>query len=201
MYLQVREEGLPSLTSSLKSLSVQPVSSSSTAIQLMSDGGLTHGNVGGVTLAQICDHLLLQIPGLREHGPGRTTVAYLMVPPRQKTHAALRYKGVVKARVPAKRNDFREHHVDSHYLLTRVAYRGEFAMHFKDECSILSCDHMNKLKVGTLTVSRYQQVTKFFPNDDQPNYPDHDFRNPGYKLITSGYMILTDYTEEDSKQV
>lgn len=84
MYLQVREEGLPSLTSSLKSLSVQPVSSSSTAIQLMSDGGLTHGNVSGVTLAQIRDHLLLQIPGLREHGPGRTIVAYLMVPPHRK---------------------------------------------------------------------------------------------------------------------
>ena len=50
------------------------------------------GNVGGVTLAQIRDHLPLQIPGLREHGLGRTTVAYLMVPPQQKTHAALRYK-------------------------------------------------------------------------------------------------------------
>jgi len=74
-------------------------------------------------------------------------------------------------------------------------------MHFKDECLILSCDDMNKLKVSTLAVSRYHQVTKFFPNDDQPNYPDHDFPIPGYKLITSGYMILTDYTEEDSKQV
>lgn len=80
----------------------------------------------------------------------------------------MRYKGVVKARVPAKRNDFREHHVDSHYLFTRVAYRREFARHFKDECLILSFDHTNKLKVGTLAVSRYQQVTKFFPNDDQP---------------------------------
>lgn len=29
----------------------------------------------------------------------------------------------------------------------------------------------------------------------------HDFPIPGYKLITSGHMILTDYTEEDSKQV
>ena len=113
----------------------------------------------------------------------------------------MRYKSLVKARVPAKRNDFREHHVDSHYLFARAAYRREFAMHFKDECMILSCDDMNKLKVGTLAVSRYHQVTKFFPTDDQPNYADHDFPIPGYKLITSGYMILTDFREKDSDHV
>lgn len=68
-------------------------------------------------------------------------------------------------------------------------------MHFKDECMILSCDN---IKVGTLAVSRYHQITKFFPNDDQPNYPDHDFPNSGCKLIPSGYKILTDFREEDS---
>ena len=64
------------------------------------------GNVCGVTLAQVRDHLLREIPGLKEDGLGLTTVAYLMVPPRQITFAAQRYKGLVKARVPAKRNDF-----------------------------------------------------------------------------------------------
>ena len=56
------------------------------------------GNVSGVTHAQICDHLLQQISGLKERGLGRTTVAYLMVPSRQKTLAAERYKSLVKAR-------------------------------------------------------------------------------------------------------
>ena len=54
------------------------------------------GNVSGVTLAQIRDYLLQQIPGLKEHGLGHSTVAYLMVPPQQKTLAAERYKSLIK---------------------------------------------------------------------------------------------------------
>ena len=52
-------------------------------------------------------------------------------------------------------------------------------------------DDMNKVKVGTLAVSRYHQLERYFPTDDVPNYPDHDFPVPGYHLIPSGYMRLT----------
>ena len=91
--------------------------------------------------------------------------------------------------------------MDSHCLLARVAYQREFATHFKDECMILSCDDMNKVNVGTLAVSRYHQLEKFFPKDDQPHYPDHDFPIPGYKRIPSCYMIPTDENGRDSKLV
>lgn len=49
---------------------------------------------------------------------------------------------------------------------------------------------MNKIKVGALAVSRYHQIQRFFPVDDAPNVPDHDFPVPGYLLIPSGYMRL-----------
>ena len=49
---------------------------------------------------------------------------------------------------------------------------------------------MNKVKVGALAVSRYHQIERFFPVDDSPNVPDHDFPVPGYLLIPSGYMRL-----------
>ena len=39
---------------------------------------------------------------------------------------------------------------------------------------------MNKLKVGPLAVSRYHQISRFFPTEDTPNVPDHEFPNPGY---------------------
>lgn len=110
-----------------------------------------------------------------------------MAPPRRGTTAATRYKTLVSARVPAKCNQYRENHEDQHYLFARVAYRREFTMKFREEAS---CDDMNKVKVGPLAVSRYHQIYRYFHQDDQPNYPDHDFPLPRYLLIPSGYMEL-----------
>ena len=50
---------------------------------------------------------------------------------------------------------------------------------------------MNKINVGTLAVSRYHQIRRLFLVDDSPNYDDHDFPTPGYKIETSGYLRLT----------
>ena len=61
---------------------------------------------------------------------------------------------------------------------------------FSSECAIFSCDDMNKVKVGALAVSRYHQIERFYPTEDAPNVPDHDFPVPRYLLIPSGYMRL-----------
>ena len=63
------------------------------------------GNSMGVTLAELHKHLLCSVPGLRESGLSRTTVHRLLVAPRQKVQNAKRFKGVIKPRVPRKRND------------------------------------------------------------------------------------------------
>ena len=61
---------------------------------------------------------------------------------------------------------------------------------FDNECAIFSCDDMNRIKVGALAVSRYHQIQRFFPVDDAPNIPDHDFPIPGYLIIPSRYTRM-----------
>ena len=54
-----------------------------------------------------------------------------------------------------------------------------------------SCDDMNKIKMGPATaVSHYHQQFRFFLQEDSPNFADHDFPNPGYLIICSGYQML-----------
>ena len=144
----------------------------------------------GVSLREIREHLLSTVPGLRGRGISTSSVARLIQPPRRGTIASSRYKGLVAARVPGKRNQYREFHKDQHYLFSQVAYRREFSVMFENECAVFSGDDMNKVKVGALAVSRYHQIQLFFPVEDAPNVPDHDFPIPGYLLIPSGYMRL-----------
>ena len=61
---------------------------------------------------------------------------------------------------------------------------------FSDSIGILSMDDMAKIKVGPPAVSRYHQLKRTFPTNDQPNFSDHDFPIPGYVLSLSGYMFL-----------
>ena len=69
--------------------------------------------------------------------------------------------------------------------------RREFAERYKDEMITVSCDGMNKLNVGGgMMVSRYHQINRIFMIDDSPDYEDHDFNLPGYKVCISGYMSL-----------
>ena len=49
---------------------------------------------------------------------------------------------------------------------------------------------IDDIKVGALAVSRYHQIQHYFPTEDAPNVPDHDFPIPGYDIIPSGYMRL-----------
>ena len=67
---------------------------------------------------------------------------------------------------------------------------------FDNECAIFSCDDMNRIKVGALAVSRHRQIQRFFPVDDAPNVPDHDFPIPGCLIIPSGYMRLLSKANE-----
>lgn len=77
----------------------------------------------GVTLDEIRNHLLKAVPGLKEVGISKHTIARLMEPPRKGTIAASRYKSLIKARVPGKKNAYHEDHIDQHYLFAGVAYQ------------------------------------------------------------------------------
>lgn len=148
------------------------------------------GNSMGVTLSDIRSHLLEQFPALKERGISRTVIHQLMVAPRKGTRNALRYTGLVQAKVPGKDNSQRKAHLDGHYAFAQANYVGELCQKFRDECVSISCDDMNKLHVGTLAVSRYHQLSHFFPLSDRPCYPDHDFPSRNSKIIPCGYMLL-----------
>ena len=114
-----------------------------------------------------------------------------MAPPRKNSSRSCRYKGLVDAKVPAKRNCYREDSANQHFLFARVAYREEFVAKFKEECCMYSCDDMNKIKTDSvIAVSRYHQQFRFFLREYSPNFGDHDFLNPGYLTICSGYQML-----------
>ena len=145
-------------------------------------------NSMGVSLADIQSHILTKLPSL--HSISRTTVHQLMVAPRKGTRNAQRYHGLVKSRVPGKDNSIRKSHSDAHFAFAGVKYVKKFCQEFSDEGVQLFCNDMNKVNVGVLAVYRYHQIGRFFPQDDAPSYPDHDFSFRNSKLIPSGYMVL-----------
>ena len=75
------------------------------------------------------------------------------------------HKGLVDARVPGKRNQYREGSKNQHFLFARVAYREEFVSQFRE---MNSCDDMNKIRMGP-----------------QEQYPD-TIRSHGFSMV----MIL-----------
>jgi len=85
------------------------------------------GFVGtGVSLADIQNHIMREIPALKERGISRDCIHMLMKPPRRNSTRACRYKELVDARVPGKKNSYREGSANQHFLYSRVAYREEF---------------------------------------------------------------------------
>ena len=154
----------------------------------------------GVSLQEIKEHLEEQIPELKEHGTSRNTIHCLFVAPLQNTHASARYRGLIQARVPHKKNSYRENSENQHFLFSRVAYREELVTKFKDCAQFLSVDDMNKIHVGTPAVSRFHQLRRFFLNNEGPNYADHDFPLHGHLLIPSGYMLLEWGKPEEQKE-
>ncbi|KAJ8029124.1 hypothetical protein HOLleu_28451 [Holothuria leucospilota] len=150
----------------------------------------------GVSLKQIQKHVKENLP---EVGIVHTsTLLRLTVPPNRRQSSAKRYSRSVEAKVPAKKNCVRKQNTDSHYLASRVKYRVEFAMQNEQFFSVMSCDTMNKINVGTLAVSRYHQHQRLFPLDDGPNYLDHDFpAGAGYKITPVGHMLLQRKSDEN----
>lgn len=78
----------------------------------------TTGNLMGVSLADIRDHVQEKIPELKKCGISRSTIHHLLCPPRKITVSSNRYKGLVDARVPGKSNTIRTAHVDGHFCFS-----------------------------------------------------------------------------------
>ena len=145
----------------------------------------------GVTLKQVQDHLLDNVEGLKLKGININTVHRLMVPPNKKHRSSKLFKSLIQARVPGKSNKLIAHqHSDFHFTAAQVNYICEMFTYFDDETLLYSGDDKNKINVGTLAVSRYHQISAFFPAEDKPDYADHDFPYRNSKITPSGYIRL-----------
>ena len=83
----------------------------------------------GVTVEEIREHLLQEVPGLKEHGISVTSTRRLFQAPNKGNSASSRYQGLVDARVRTKSNQYREFHQDSPYLFVEIS-KGVSLAHF-----------------------------------------------------------------------
>ena len=143
----------------------------------------------GVSLVQIRSHLRIKFPDL---SISKSTIHRLLVAPNAHRRSARLYRGIVNLRIPSKKNTATAcDAADLHYTMAQVGYANELFELFHDEAVRISADDKNKINVGTLAVSRYFQIRKYFPSDDTPNYTDHDFPLPDAKIVPSGYLLCT----------
>ncbi|XP_022111577.1 uncharacterized protein LOC110990782 [Acanthaster planci] len=123
------------------------------------------------------------------------TVARMMMPPNQGRKSSTVYRQTFDARVMPAINKKNVGNEDDHFYTARANYVLEFASMVGAE--VLAMDNKDKIKVGrtTLAVDRRTRNKRLFPQDDRPNYYDHDFPTPKYLLTPCGYLRLT--TAED----
>ena len=70
-----------------------------------------------------------------------------------------------------KKNLKHKDNIGAHYMLSRIKMRKELIAYVRDECTVVSTDLMNKIRYGTMAVSRYHQICKIFLSDDASKYP------------------------------
>ena len=140
----------------------------------------------GVSLRDIVQHVKKTL-GITVN---KDTIHNLMHPPRRKTKASKRYKCLIHARVPPKRNSKeKKTHIDFHFTCSQVNLVNEMAS-LCDNTLSLSVDNKNKVEVGIPATSRRNQIRTFYMVSDSPNYNDHDFPHTNSKLVPAGYQIL-----------
>ena len=141
----------------------------------------------GVRLKDICAHIKKTL-GI---SVCKDTVHRLLLPPWKKTLQARRYKGLISARVPPKRNTKEKiTHTDFHYTCCQVNLINEMAFMCEKNTLALSVDNKNKVEVGIPATSRCSKIRTFYMIEESPNYNDHDFPHSNAKLVPAGYQIL-----------
>ncbi len=76
------------------------------------------------------------------------------------------------------------------FMLFQVGMANEVFQMAEEECIRISADDKHKVPVGTLAVSRYFSIRRFFPVDDSPNFYDHDWVSKNSKVVPSGYLVM-----------
>ena len=87
----------------------------------------------GGTLKEIKLHLEETVLGLKDARISRKNIHHLMVPPRKNSKTANLYKGLIKARIPKKKNHMKSDHQDLHFCRFQAGYFFDAAELFKED--------------------------------------------------------------------
>ena len=126
----------------------------------------------------IQEHVMREIPELKERGISCDCIHFSIKSLQKNVIRAYRYKQLVHAWIPGKKNSYCEDNVNQHFF-SRVACRKEFVSKFNSKYPCLLCDDMNKIKMGTASTLSLPLSLTFFITENQPNLGDHDYPNPG----------------------
>ena len=77
----------------------------------------------GVSLADMRKHVMREIPELAERGISRDAIHMLLQPLHKNSTRSQRYKSLIDAKVPGKRNQYWEGSANQHFLFAMVSYR------------------------------------------------------------------------------
>ena len=121
----------------------------------------------------------------------RDTVHRMLLPPRRKSIQSRRYKSLVPARIPPKRNDsVKIANPDYYYTSSQVSIVNQIAELYHENTLRLSVDNKNKIEIGNAAVNRRCQVQKFHLVGHGPDNWDHDFPYRNTKITPAGYQEL-----------
>ena len=113
----------------------------------------------------------------------------MLLPVGKGTTASKRFKSLIPACVPAKRNTgVKITHPDFHYISCQVNLVNQLAQICEKNTISLSVDNKMKVEVGNPATSRRNNIHKFYLLEDSPNYLDHDFPYRNSKLTPAGYQ-------------
>ena len=170
----------PEIVSTIKAF----IDQSTSAAHLRRRNNVYYTN--GVTLKEIADHVM-ETCNIKI---SRDTVHRMMLPVRNGTINSKRFKSLIPARVPPKKNSgMCITHPDFHYTSSQISLVNQLAQLCHKDTVCLSVDNKNKVEVGIVAANRRCNIRKFYLEESAPNYNDHDFPYRNSKLVPAGYQL------------
>ena len=149
--------------------------------------------INGVSLEDIRKHVTRV---MKKSSPSfsisRDTIHRLLLPPTKRNRNSARYRGLINARKPPKRNTAeKKTHKDHHFASAQVNYNNQLFWLHEENSLVLSVDNKNKIIVDNAATHRKDYINKFYLENDAPNNYDHDYPHPNTKLNPEGYYNLS----------
>ena len=153
----------------------------------------------GVTLDNVRQHLLREIPELKAWGIGKKVCHYYFKPPNKLNNASKLYKGFANTKVPHKKNNLRKKNPNAHAVFAQVLYWREMISEFRVDVIDGSGDGKCKIACGKVCIDRRCNIRRFFEVDKGPDNEDHDYQSSTQTnlLTLQGILVLKEVSKRN----